>query len=82
MLNGSGRDKLNRHGYGWTEFARPIRYTYEKYKPDVIVYLTDGYADLNFQIPKVPIVWVITNDQAQIPKRLGRTVRLKVNQEN
>ena len=81
MLNGSGRSKLNRHGYGGTEFLRPLEYTFNKYKPDVIVYLTDGYADLNFTPPKVPIVWVITNDQATIPKRLGRTVRLKVNQE-
>ena len=66
-----------RKGYGGTEFEEPIRYAEKNYKPDVIVYLTDGYASFDFKPSKIPMVWVVTNDDVKVPREHGRQVVLK-----
>lgn len=81
MLNGTGRNKLNRHGYGGTDMSPAVRYCEEKYKPDVLICLTDAYMDFQWKPSKIPMIWVVTNDQANVPRTHGRTVRLKINQE-
>lgn len=80
MLNGTGKKKLNRHGYGGTDMSPAVRYCEEKYKPDVLICLTDAYMDFNWKPSKIPMIWVVTNENV-VPKTHGRTVHLKVNQD-
>ena len=70
-----------RHGYGGTEFEAPIRYAEKKYKPDVIIYLTDGYASWEFKPSKIPMIWIITNREVKVPKKFGKQVVLEPNPE-
>ena len=80
MLSGTGKKKLSRRGYGGTDMSPAVRYCEEKYKPDVIVCLTDTYMDWNWKPSKIPMIWVSTNEN-KAPKQFGRTVHLKINQD-
>ena len=48
------------HGRGGTSFEEPIRYGNEEYRPDALIYFTDGYANPPTRLARFPILWVIT----------------------
>jgi len=48
------------HGRGGTSFDAPIKYANEEYRPDALVYFTDGFANPPVVLSRYPILWVIT----------------------
>jgi len=48
------------HGRGGTSFDAPIKYANEEYRPDALIYFTDGYASVPKFPSRCPILWVIT----------------------
>jgi predicted metal-dependent peptidase len=65
--------KLKRHGGGGTSFEPVFNYVAKhKLKPEVLLYMTDMYA--NFPIaPKYPVIWCATSD---IKAPFGRTIEI------
>lgn len=70
----SGLGELRFQGGGGTDFS-PLLQEAERHGPDLIVVLTDldGPADHR---PRVPVLWVVTAAQAQVPAPFGRTLCL------
>ena len=70
-------------GRGGTSF-QPALDAAKKYKPDIIIYLTDGYPCDRPMKPKVPILWVITpdgvNDRSFVS--FGKMVKMKNTDNN
>ena len=62
-------------GRGGTDF-RPVFEYAKKYKPDVVIYLTDGYADKNWK-SKFPTLWVITPGGDTSRFKFGKVVEMK-----
>ncbi len=62
------RGKLlpNMTGGGGTDFNAPIKYANERYKPDAIIYFTDGYGDVPLEKPKAKMMWIITPDGSEV----------------
>jgi len=50
------------HGRGGTAFEAPIQYGNETYKPDALIYFTDGYASTPKVLPVYPVLWVISSN--------------------
>ena len=48
------------HGRGGTSFDAPIKYANEEYRPDALIYFTDGFASPPISPSRYPILWVIT----------------------
>jgi len=48
------------HGRGGTSFDAPIKYANEEYRPDALIYFTDGFANPPINPSRYPILWVIT----------------------
>ncbi len=48
-------------GRGGTSFEAPINYANKEYWPDALIYFTDGYAPAPRQMPRYPVLWVITS---------------------
>ena len=56
------------YGHGGTSFIPPFEYVKEhKLRPDIFIYLTDGYGDAPEKAPQFPVLWVLTAD-AIIPQ--------------
>lgn len=66
-------------GRGGTCFKPVFTYA-KKYKPDVVIYLTDGYADKNWK-SRIPTMWVITPGGDLSGFRFGRVVEMKKRSE-
>lgn len=67
------QSKLQMVGGGGTDFGPPLEYA-KKYKPPLVVYLTDG--DGNFpEPPGYPVLWALTSQDVAVP--FGRKVLLK-----
>ncbi|MGB0929451.1 MAG: VWA-like domain-containing protein [Chitinophagales bacterium] len=49
-------------GRGGTDFNAPIEYANTEYRPDAIVYFTDGYAPVPHIKNRNPILWMITSE--------------------
>lgn len=64
------------HGRGGTDFRPPLAPAFlKKYRPDLVVYFTDGFGPAPSRSPAVPVVWCIT-EGGQKPVTWGREVRL------
>lgn len=64
------------HGRGGTSFRPPFEKAFlKKLRPDLIVYLTDGYGDAPEKAPKMPVLWLLTTD-IDPPVSWGRVVRI------
>ena len=66
-------------GRGGTCFKPVFTYA-KKYKPDVVIYLTDGYAEKNWK-NRTPTMWVITPGGDTSGFRFGRVVEMKKKSE-
>jgi predicted metal-dependent peptidase len=67
-------------GRGGTIFNQPIKYANEVYRPDAIIYFTDGYADIPKIVPIAPILWLISSTGIEIrdiEDFPGRKVKMK-----
>jgi len=49
-------------GGGGTEFDQPLIYGNESFKPDALMYFTDGYAPAPDVLPRYPILWIISSN--------------------
>jgi len=62
-IRGTRDIKKEVSGRGGTDYEPVFRYIVEhKLTPDVLVYLTDGYAPKNLKKPPYPVIWVSTGD--------------------
>lgn len=50
------------NGRGGTCFNEPIKFANEKYKPDVLIYFTDGFGPKPIYKSRCPILWLITSN--------------------
>jgi predicted metal-dependent peptidase len=48
-------------GRGGTDFNEPLVYANDVYKPDAVIYFTDGYAATPHVICRKPVLWFITS---------------------
>ena len=65
------------YGHGGTSFIPPFEYVKEhKLRPDIFIYLTDGYGDAPENAPKFPVLWVLTNDGEE-PALWGKKIKLR-----
>lgn len=53
-------------GGGGTSFEEPIRYANQEYRPDALIYFTDGYGAKPQIHPNCPILWMISQDGADL----------------
>lgn len=69
--------KLVRRGYGGTDFGGPIHHVCEKYKPEVILYVTDLYGDCGKPPPYTKVYWLAVNNETN--PTYGTLIKLKPN---
>lgn len=67
------------HGLGGTSFI-PVfdEVAKQAYKPDVLLYFTDGYGDAPAEPPGYPVLWVLVRDGIQ-PASWGHAIHFKQN---
>ena len=64
-------------GHGGTSFAPPFEFVNTHgLRPQVLIYLTDGFGNTPETPPPYPVLWVLTGDGRR-PANWGRCVRLK-----
>jgi predicted metal-dependent peptidase len=69
-------------GHGGTSFVPPFEYVREhSLRPDVFIYLTDGYGNAPDKPPRFPVLWVLTADGRK-PAEWGRCIRLRHGRED
>ena len=72
-----GNYQWKSYGHGGTSFIPPFEYVKEhKLRPDIFIYLTDGYGDAPEKAPKFPVLWVLTND-GKDPALWGKKIKLR-----
>jgi len=59
--NYEGIPPIEVKGRGNTDFNEPIQFANEKYKPDALIYFTDGFGPTPRIKSSKPILWVITD---------------------
>ena len=65
------------YGHGGTSFIPPFEYVKKhKLRPDIFIYLTDGYGDAPEKAPNFPVLWVLTND-GEDPALWGKKIKLR-----
>ena len=70
------------YGHGGTSFIPPFEYVREhRMKPDIFIYLTDGFGNAPETKPRYPVLWVLTQD-GRIPAKWGRSIKLKHSRES
>lgn len=70
--------KIEIHGRGGTDFGPGIHAAETlSPKPDVIIYLTDGYGPAPDTAPKIPVIWVIVGENEEAPATWGRAIFTK-----
>ena len=57
-----GNPPTHIHGRGGTSFTAPIQYGNEEYRPDALIYFTDGFAAVPNLPARYPILWVISSN--------------------
>ncbi len=57
-----GRPPESITGRGGTSFDAPIDYANREYRPDAVIYFTDGYAPPPSRPCRVPLLWVISRE--------------------
>ena len=50
------------HGRGGTSFEAPMIYGNQEYRPDALIYFTDGYAPAPKNLPRFPVLWIISSN--------------------
>lgn len=71
---------FTRQGNGGTDLYPAIEYIYEhKFSYDILVFITDGYFNFNSwkQIPKVPMFFLITQKEIELPTKKSYQFLLK-----
>ena len=64
-------------GHGGTSFVPPFDYAKEHgIRPQVFIYLTDGFGDAPETPPPFPVLWVLTKD-GRTPANWGRCIHFK-----
>ena len=64
-------------GLGGTSFIPPFDYIREKkLRPQIMIYLTDGYGPAPDKSSEFPVLWVLTHDGKK-PAPWGRAIKLK-----
>ncbi|MBR4674323.1 MAG: hypothetical protein IKP00_07655 [Victivallales bacterium] len=70
------------YGHGGTSFVPPFNYVREhRLKPEIFIYLTDGFGDAPETKPRYPVLWVLTQD-GRTPATWGRCIKLKHSRES
>jgi predicted metal-dependent peptidase len=78
FYNGTPPETIS--GGGGTAFDAPIRYANETYRPDAMVYFTDGYAAIPEQKAVCPMLWLIAPQGADLPEIQGlQGIKIKMN---
>ena len=74
--------KWESYGHGGTSFVPPFKYVSEhRLRPDIFIYITDGFGDAPEKPRSFPVLWVLTHDGNK-PASWGRCIKLKQNAEN
>lgn len=60
VYNYRGQPPERVQGRGGTAFDPPIQYANQNYRPDALVYFTDGYGRPPSQLSRCPILWLIS----------------------
>ena len=69
------------YGHGGTSFIPPFEYVKKhKLRPDIFIYLTDGYGNAPEKTPNFPVLWVLTHD-GENPALWGKKIRLQGEQQ-
>ena len=72
-----GNYQWTSYGHGGTSFIPPFEYVKKhKLRPDIFIYLTDGYGDAPEKAPQIPVLWVLTNDGEE-PALWGKKIKFK-----
>ncbi|MEM7180614.1 MAG: VWA-like domain-containing protein [Spirochaetota bacterium] len=64
----TGKPPENVSGGGGTSFEPAIQYANQSYRPDAMIYFTDGYANVPKVRPKIPILWILSKDGIPLDK--------------
>jgi predicted metal-dependent peptidase len=65
------------HGRGGTDLKPPLEAAFlRRLRPDIVIYLTDGYGPAPDRPPRVPVIWCLTPG-GQRPASWGRQVRME-----
>lgn len=63
-------------GRGGTDFTPPLRPSFLcKYRPDVVIFFTDGYGEAPASPPQVPVIWVLT-PEGERPVPWGHMIKI------
>ena len=60
--NYKGTPPVEVHGRGGTSFEAPMIYGNQEYRPDALIYFTDGYAPAPQNLPRFPVLWIISSN--------------------
>ncbi len=60
--NYKGTPPVEIHGRGGTSFEAPMIYGNQEYRPDALIYFTDGYAPAPTNLPRFPVLWIISSN--------------------
>lgn len=60
--NYKGTPPVKVHGRGGTSFEAPMIYGNQEYRPDALIYFTDGYASVPKNLPRFPVLWIISSN--------------------
>jgi predicted metal-dependent peptidase len=68
---------LELHGRGGTDFRPPLEKEFlQKWKPDLVIFFTDGFGPAPETKPSVPVLWVLTPNGEQ-PCSWGDVIQMK-----
>lgn len=78
-----GEQVTRAHGRGGTDLRPPFsKEVLHKFKPELIVYFTDGYGEAPASAPRgVDVLWVLTGDKPKVPAAWGTSVCLRPRQQ-
>lgn len=66
------------YGGGGTSFNPAFDYIEDNgIQPDCLIYFTDGYGDVNYELPNYPVLWILTKDSYQDFCNWGEKIKFK-----
>ncbi len=68
--NYKGTPPVEVHGRGGTSFEAPMIYGNQEYRPDALIYFTDGYAPVPTNLPRFPVLWIISSNGIKIEDKI------------
>ena len=72
----SARIKLVQ-GRGGTDFRPPLKPKFlRRYRPDLVIFFTDGEGPAPKNAPQVPVIWVLT-PEGEAPVKWGRVIKME-----